>query len=94
MMMFGGSPTRVAVPPMLEAITSAIRNGTAGSAEPVADQQGHRGDQQHGGDVVQQRRGHRGDDDQQHHQRERPAAGALGRPDRQVLEDAGLLASR
>ncbi len=32
MMMFGGSPTRVAVPPMLEANTSAIRNGAAGSA--------------------------------------------------------------
>ena len=28
MMMFGGSPTSVAVPPMLDAITSAIRNGT------------------------------------------------------------------
>ena len=28
MMMFGGSPTRVAAPPMLEAKTSAIRNGT------------------------------------------------------------------
>ena len=27
MMMFGGSPTRVAAPPMLEANTSAIRNG-------------------------------------------------------------------
>ena len=61
MMMFGGSPTRVAVPPMLEASTSAIRNGAAGSAEPLADQERHRRDQQHGGDVVQQRRGHRGD---------------------------------
>ena len=28
MMMFGGSPISVAVPPMLEAIASAIRNGT------------------------------------------------------------------
>jgi hypothetical protein len=28
MMMFGGSPTRVAVPPMLLASTSAMRNGT------------------------------------------------------------------
>ena len=28
MMMFGGSPISVAVPPMLLAITSAIRNGT------------------------------------------------------------------
>ena len=27
MMMFGGSPTKVATPPMLEANTSAIRNG-------------------------------------------------------------------
>ena len=31
MMMFGGSPMRVAVPPMLEAMTSAIRNGTGGT---------------------------------------------------------------
>ena len=28
MMMFGGSPIKVAVPPMLDAIASAIRNGT------------------------------------------------------------------
>ena len=32
MMMLGGSPIRVAVPPMLEAITSAIRNGTGGAS--------------------------------------------------------------
>lgn len=31
MMMLGGSPTRVAVPPMLDANTSASRNGIAGS---------------------------------------------------------------
>ncbi len=31
MMMFGGSPTRVAVPPMFEAITSAMRYGAARS---------------------------------------------------------------
>ena len=30
MMMLGGSPIRVAVPPMFEAITSAMRNGAAG----------------------------------------------------------------
>jgi len=32
MMMFGGSPIRVAVPPMFEASASAIRNGTGGRA--------------------------------------------------------------
>ena len=32
MMMLGGSPIRVAVPPMLLAITSASRNGTGSSA--------------------------------------------------------------
>ena len=53
MMMFGGSPIRVAVPPMLEAITSAIRNGAGRQPEPVADQKRHRRDQQDGGDVVQ-----------------------------------------
>jgi hypothetical protein len=31
MMIFGGSPMRVAVPPMLEAMTSASRNGTGGT---------------------------------------------------------------
>ncbi len=31
MMMFGGSPMRVAVPPMLDAIASAIRKGTGGT---------------------------------------------------------------
>ena len=31
MMMFGGSPIRVAVPPMLDASASAIRNGTGGT---------------------------------------------------------------
>jgi hypothetical protein len=32
MMMFGGSPTKVDVPPMLEASTSAIRNGATGTS--------------------------------------------------------------
>ena len=32
MMMFGGSPTRVAVPPMFEAIASATRYGTTGTS--------------------------------------------------------------
>ena len=32
MMMLGGSPTSVAVPPMFDASTSAIRNGATGSA--------------------------------------------------------------
>ena len=31
MMMFGGSPTSVAVPPMFDASASAIRNGTTGT---------------------------------------------------------------
>src|SRR5512137_2708583 len=31
-MMFGGSPMRVAVPPMLEAIASVMRNGTTSSS--------------------------------------------------------------
>ena len=61
MMMFGGSPIRVAAPPMLEASTSAIRNGTGSHVEPVADQQSDRGDQQHRGDVVQEGRGDGGD---------------------------------
>ena len=35
-MMFGGSPISVAVPPMFEAITSAIRNGTGSTSRRVA----------------------------------------------------------
>ena len=59
MMMFGGSPISVAAPPMLEASTSAIRNGLGGDAQAVADDQRHRGDEHDDGDVVQHRRGDR-----------------------------------
>ena len=76
MMMFGGSPTKVEAPPMLEANTSAIRNGSWVDRQPVADQQRDRRDQQDRGDVVQQRRGDRGDQDQQDHD---PQRGALAR---------------
>ena len=89
MMMLGGSPIKVAAPPMFDARTSAIRNGAGLDGEPVADQQGDRRDQQHRGDVVQERRGHRGDQHQQHHHPERRALGPLGRPDRDVLEHPG-----
>ena len=59
MMMLGGSPIRVAAPPMLDARTSAIRNGIGRHAEPLADQQGDRCDQQDRRDVVQEGRGER-----------------------------------
>lgn len=36
MMIFGESPTRVAVPPMLEAMTSRSRNGTGSSSRMSA----------------------------------------------------------
>ena len=90
MMMFGGSPTRVAAPPMLEAKTSAIRNGTGLIVEPLADQQGDRRDQQDRGHVVEQRRGDGGDQHQQDHHPQRRAAGPFGGPDRDVFEDTGL----
>ena len=76
MMMLGGSPIRVAVPPMLEASTSAIRNGTGRSSRSQTSS-GDRSDQQHGGDVVEQRGGHRGDDDEHDHDPERAAPGRL-----------------
>ena len=47
MMMFGGSPIRVAVPPMLEANTSEIRYGAGEQPEPRADRERDRRDQQH-----------------------------------------------
>ena len=89
MMMFGGSPTSVAIPPMLEANTSTIRKGAAGRARRSHTSSVTGAIEQHGGDVVQQGRGGRGDDDEHHHHAEGPAAGSLDRPDRQVLEQPG-----
>ena len=71
MMMLGGSPTRVAAPPMLDANTSAIRNGSAMNAQPVADQQVTGAIKQHRGDVVEQRRRDGRDQHQQDHDPQR-----------------------
>ena len=89
MMMFGGSPIRVAAPPMFEAKTSAIRNGHRIDPQSIAHQQGDGCDEQHGGDVVQQGRGHRRDQHQQHHHPSRRCLRALGGPDGGELEHAG-----
>src|SRR3954447_18908914 len=85
MMMLGGSPMSVDVPPMLLAITSASRNGT-GSRASRSQQQGYRGDEQDGGDVVEERRGGGRDHHQQHHHPEGPAPRALCGPDGEELE--------
>ena len=61
MMMLGGSPTKVAAPPMLEANTSAIRNGIGLIASRSQTSRVTGAINKHGGDVVQQRRGDRGD---------------------------------
>ena len=67
MMMLGGSPIKVAAPPMLDAKHLGDQEGNRRDAQPLTDQQGDRGDQQHGGDVVQHCRGDRRDQHQQHH---------------------------
>ncbi len=86
MMMLGGSPTRVAVPPMLEANTSAIEEGSGRQREPLADQQRHRGDQQDRGDVVEERGGDGRDDDEHGHHPEGLGLRLLHGPDGQVLD--------
>ena len=90
MMMLGGSPTRVAAPPMLEANTSAIRNGTGLIASRSHTSRVTGAINKHRGDVVQQRRGDGGDQHQQDHDPQRGTLGPFGRPDRDVLEDTGL----
>jgi hypothetical protein len=61
-----------------------------GQVQALADQDGDRGDQQHGGDVVEQGRGDRGQHDQGGQDPVGAALGFLGRPDGQVFEQAGL----
>ena len=89
MMMFGGSPTSVAAPPMLDANASASRNGTGADTQLPAHRERHRRDQQHRGHVVQQGRGAGRHQDQQDQESAGPPPGQLRRVDRQVLERAG-----
>ena len=58
MMMFGGSPISVAAPPMLDASTSAIRNGCAAMSRRSQITRVTGRDQHDDGDVVQHRRRH------------------------------------
>ena len=55
-MMLGGSPMRVAVPPMFEARISPIRSGTGLIPRPTRQEERHRRDEHHRGDVVQEGR--------------------------------------
>ena len=55
-MILGGSPISVAVPPMFEASAQEIRYGTGRYAQLSRYQQYHGSDQQHGGDVIQEAR--------------------------------------
>ena len=58
MRMFGGSPMRVAVPPMFEAKIWLIRYGNGRDAERPRDRQGDRRQQDDGRHVVEERREH------------------------------------
>ena len=81
--MFGGSPIRVAVPPMLEPSTCAKRKGK-GQLELIGDDEGDRRDQQHGSDIVQPGGQHGGDQRQQGQRI--PAGRRLGcRPERRDI---------
>ena len=90
MMMFGGSPTRVAAPPMLEAKTSAIRNGT-GLMSRRSQTSSVTGAISR--TVVTLSRNAEATAVMRTSRtitRSGRAAGAFGGPDRQVLEDTGL----
>ena len=60
MMMFGGSPIRVAVPPMFEAITSITIERDRVDVERVGEQEGDRDDEQDRRQVVEERGEQRG----------------------------------
>ena len=91
MMMLGGSPMSVAVPPMLEARISEMRYGAGGQPQSAAHREGHRCDEQHAGDVVEDRRDGGADQHQQDQQPVGMPAGLPGRPQCQELEEPGLL---
>ena len=57
-MMFGGSPISVAVPPMFEAMRPGDQERDRVDVERVGDEEGDRRDQQHRGHVVEQRAEH------------------------------------
>ena len=59
--------------------------------KPVANEQSHRRDQQHGRHVVEKGGEHRGDHDQHDEDHERAPTSPLGRPDGEKLKNAGLL---
>src|SRR5690606_17490811 len=64
--------------------------GLGRDPQPVAHHQADRRDEHDGGQAVEERGGDRRDGHQHQHQPVRPAAAALGRPDGQVVERAGL----
>ena len=51
--MFGGSPINVAVPPISDATHLSDEERVGPHPEMVADDERHRHDQQHGGDVIE-----------------------------------------
>ena len=89
MRMFGGSPIRVAVPPMFEASTSARTNGIGREPQRRGDveRDGHeQDDRRH---VVEEGAEQGGDRGEQEEDRQRIAARHADRADGQPAEDAG-----
>ena len=74
MMMFGGSPISVAVPPMFETRISMMTSGSGSMSERVGQEERDRHHQQDSGEVVQERRQHRGGRSEREHNRERLSA--------------------
>ena len=63
--MLGGSPMKVAVPPMLEAMMPARRKNGRGQVKQTTDRDRHGADEQDRRHVVEQGREHRGQADEE-----------------------------
>ena len=91
MMMFGGSPIRVAVPPMLEAITSITTSGIGSRSSASASRKVTGTIEQDRRQVVEEGREQRRRPGEREDDVDGPALGELAGADRDVVVDAGLL---
>jgi hypothetical protein len=85
----GGSPMRVAVPPIFDARISAMRNGR--DVEHLGDQDRDRSDQEHRRDIVEQRRCDGREDGEPEQYPPTVAPRSLRDLDGDIAEDAGFL---
>ena len=93
-MMFGGSPIRVAAPPMFEAKITPSRYGSGIHLEVVREVQEHGRHEQDRGHVVEQGRDDRREDHEEDEEPERAVPGGPGRADREPVEEARVAGER